>query len=324
VIDNYKKIVDSITASEELQNKTIFMLKNKANENNKLNNTFSSKKRNVYAYKIRAVAACFLIVAISITVFYRDSFLPTSKLTVIRETPKSKNPQKQKLPESKKTLTYAPGTVQARIMTEEVSSINSGGSADFKAPAYKNIKEIYGASENVIKGYVYSTDYTWYTSDAFTTLYTKSIITIQKSYKGKLKAGDKITVVEHGGVTTLGEWIKKTSVKEYKSFEKVPVNFDPYNGKSPNTLVDYTGFRGISAMKTGQDVVLFLNADNFEFLGENDKTGYRMVQFDAGKMVLKNGVYQAVISSYSKGIVKDESCTEGEIDNLMKSAESNH
>jgi len=313
VIDNYKKMIDSITASEELQNKTILMLKNKANENNKINTTFNSNRRNICAYKICATAACFLIVALSVAVFYRDSFLPNSTFAVRRQTP-----------ESKKTLTYAPGTVQSRIMTEEASSISHRGTADRIAPVYKNTKEIYAASENVIKGYVYSTEYIWYTSDAFTTLYTKSVIAIEKSYKGKLIAGEKIMVFEHGGVTTLGEWIKKTSSKEYKSFEKVPKNYDPYNGKSPNTLVNYTGLTGISTMRTGQDVVLFLNTENFEFLGQNDKTGYRMVQFDAGKMVLKDGVYQSVISPDSKGIVKDESCAEGEIDNLMKSSESSN
>lgn len=316
MIDDYKKVIDNITASKELQNKTIFNLKNKANENNKLNSTFNSKKRNVFAYKMCTAAACFLIIALSLAVFYRDSFLPTSKLAVISETPKSKNPH------NKKTLEYAPGTVQARIMTEEVTIINLSGTVDRKAPVYRNIKEIFAASENVIKGYVYSTEYIWYTSDTFTTLYTESVITIEKSYKGQLIAEEKITVFEHGGVTTLGNWIEETSVSDYKSFEKVPKDYDPYNGKSPNTLVDYTGFSGISTMRTGQDVVLFLNTDNFESLGQNDKTKYRMVQFDSGKMVLKNGIYQAAISHDSKDLVKDESFVEGEIDNVMKYAKS--
>jgi hypothetical protein len=43
---------------------------------------------------------------------------------------------------------------------------------------------------------------------------------------------------------------------------------------------------------------------------------------NAGKMVLKNGIYQAAISHGSKDLVKDESFVEGEIDNVMKYAKS--
>jgi hypothetical protein len=220
---------------------------------------------------------------------------------------------------NKKTVEYSPDTVQARILKEEAIILNSSSTADYAGPIYRNISQRFLNSQNVIRGHVYSTDYFW----QGTQLYTKSAVLIEKNYKGALKAGDKITVIEHGGITTLGNWVKNASVNEYKSFEKTPKNYDPYHGKSPNTLVDYGGIAGISTMRTGQGVVLFLVPDSYAFFGKNGEPGYKIKGYDGGKMVLKDGTYQSLVSPWFKDIVKVESCAESEIDNLIEQATNN-
>lgn len=316
MINDYKKTVDRITASEQLKNTTIMKLKNKKSENSHI-----SRKRRIYPYKLSAAVLCIFIAVSGAVTLYKGNFVQSSKMFIRNNDINTEVAETNKDTEDKKIMAYAPDSVQARIMTEEAVSMDKSAMVDRLAPKSKNIKERYANSQNVIKGYVYSTEYFWNINSVANQLYTKSVITIEKSYKGALKPGEKVTIIEHGGVTTLKDWIEKTSVKEYKDFEKEPEKFDPYQGKLPNTLVDYAGFFGIKPMRTGQEVVLFLVPDSYAAFGKNGTPGYRLVEGDGGKMVLEKGIYKTKIAPDDvKGFIKNESCAESDIDNLIKAA----
>jgi hypothetical protein len=322
MIDDYKRAVDNIKASKQLENKTIKLIMDKANENVKHKGTFTRKSNR---YKINMAAACLLLAILAAAAFYKGTILSNNKVSESSKNSKIENPIAIEQAADKKVKEYSPDSVQARIMKEEAVSFDGSALADRMAPKNKNIKDRYANSQNVIKGYIYSTEYFWSTNELFSDLYTKSVVVVEKSYKGALKPGDKFTIIEIGGITTLKDWIEKTSYKEKKDFEKIPENYDPYQGKNPNTLVDYAGLLGIKPMRPAQEVVLFLVSDSYEFFGKNGEPGYRLVESDGGKMVLEDGRYETKIAPEDikaiKPIIEAESCAENEIDNLMKYAQ---
>lgn len=321
MIESYKKAVDNIKASEELEEKTIRLITEEAKgKTNRLTNI--RRKRISYGL---ALAACLLLVALGSAAFYREVTLSDSKVAKNNKGTEVDNSKTNGAEQTKIVKEYAAGSVQSRIMKEEPVSFDSTATVDKIALINRNIKDRYANSQNVIKGYVYSTEYFWNKNEMFSDLWTKSVIVVEKSYKGQLKPGDKFVIFEHGGVTTLKDWIENTSTKEKKDFEVIPENYDPYQGKDPNTLIDYAGFFGIKTMRPAQEVVLFLVKENYEFLGKNGEPGYRLVEGDGGKMVLENGRYQTKISpDDNKSIIKDESCAEYEIDNLIKTAQGDN
>jgi hypothetical protein len=214
-------------------------------------------------------------------------------------------------------MIYSSNTIQYRLQNEKPTSIDNSATVDVIAPSHTNIKSLYGSSDGVIKGYVYSTEYFWAKSQPITTLYTKSVIVIEKSYKPGIKQGDKITVFETGGVTTLKDYVENTSVNEKKDFETKPENFDPYFGKSPDQLIDYKNFFGISALRTGQEAVLFLRRDDSRDLGQYSGLVYWVNSAEGGKMILDKGTYSQIIPKVYNTLIESNSVGENNLDKLI-------
>ncbi|MDP4178456.1 MAG: hypothetical protein Q8900_08980 [Bacillota bacterium] len=330
MLEDYKEIMDKVLVSSKLEDNTIKKLRSKSNKHSNQNKLVSSKneymkKDSGFLRKFGIFAACIAILILTTALFNKVQTLRnpehSKKAEIAVHNPTIKDGTAL---HKKQTIIYSPNTVQYRLQTENPLSISNSASAsvDLKAPAHTNIQSLFTYSDSVVKGYVYSTDYFWVHTDFFKTLYTKSVIIVEKSYKSGIKQDDKITVFESGGVTTLKDYIDNTSDNEKKDFETKPSDFDPYFGKSPDTLIDidYKSLSGISAMRTNQEVVLFLKQDNFQNFGVYSGLGYWVESNEGGKMLLDKSIYKQIIPEVYSTLINDNSIGENNIDKLMKYA----
>lgn len=113
------------------------------------------------------------------------------------------------------------------------------------AKIYKNSNELAIESELVIKGRVEKSNYvlsSHYNVD------TKSTVVIDEVYKGELKPGDRISVIESGGIIPKGIYSNAISMEKFGT---------EASDKDDTTLIDVR-FDGYKVMEEGEKVVLFL------------------------------------------------------------------
>jgi len=109
-------------------------------------------------------------------------------------------------------------------------------------------------------------------------MYTLSHVKVEEVFKGDLKKGEEILIVELGGRTTFGEHEKNCDIEE-KAFEQ---------GKErlPDDYKLVTGVDGFFSLKEGEQVLLFLG-DESGFLKEVTEPLYSIIGGYDGKLFLQ-------------------------------------
>lgn len=110
---------------------------------------------------------------------------------------------------------------------------------------FNNSEEVADYSEIAIKGKVEKTQYVL----DICNVYTKSTVVIEEVYKGDLKVGDEIFVIETGGFIPKG--VLSNAITMYKYGNEADDKDDP-------TILDIR-YDDNKVMEEGEQVVLFLN-----------------------------------------------------------------
>lgn len=130
-------------------------------------------------------------------------------------------------------------------------------------------------------------------------LYTRSEIEIIKVYKGNLKKGDIISVIEYGGITSYEDYCIGVGIED-KDF----INED--TSSIPDDMVVAQGTDGHFPIKPDQEVLLFAKNMN-GFLKDYDGPLYEIINSYDGKFYKQaDGSYARSLSSNTDKLVFTE------------------
>lgn len=175
-----------------------------------------------------------------------------------------------------------------------------------KVKNYQDLESLANASEQIFSGKCISSKPVFQND----TLYTLSKVKIKKVFTGTLAEGDIVNIIEMGGRTTVGEYVKGCNIEE-KAFEvgseRLPDNY--------NLVV---GIDGFFPLEKNEEVLLFVG-DTSGFLKEFDEPLYDVIGAIDGKLYRKQeGMYSKVKPSSKDEREFDDSLLTISEDDLSK------
>ncbi|MDC3418679.1 hypothetical protein [Aquibacillus salsiterrae] len=183
------------------------------------------------------------------------------------------------------------------VEEKETQNIERIEQTAYLEKTYNSVDELTNASDFIIQGEVLATD----SFDYNTSTYTKSSIKVTNSYKGNFNTGVLITVIEPGGITTLGA---------LKNYTNGKLDVDKEEIQKPVEIV----FNGIPVMKTEQKVIIFGKRPNTNYL--IDEEYYFVVGAYQGKFNIKGDSVERFTTG--KGVYKSLKMSRTDIETKIK------
>ena len=146
--------------------------------------------------------------------------------------------------------------------------LQSMGTADLTKP-YETVEDAIAAAEVICLGTVETAEYVLDGS----TVYTKSVLTVEKSYKGDLTAGDEIVVKELDGFIPSDKYNEAVQLEKYGEAEE-------YSGDVETLDIRLNGYK---VLEKGERVILLLLENNKLTHEGFEGTTYESIRLWQGK-----------------------------------------
>lgn len=172
--------------------------------------------------------------------------------------------------------------------------------------AYSNSQEVANAADFVIRGKVEETEFVLDGS----TVFTKSTVLIEESYKGSLKKGAKIFVKELGGFVDSDIYANAVSVEKYGK---------PVEKSNSSELLDLR-VDGYKVMEKGESVVLFLVKTTESELEQFKKDTFEPIRAWQGKLLYHEEIdaYAPFIPKAEKNLINSETFKQSDLNIFTK------
>ena len=183
--------------------------------------------------------------------------------------------------------------------TDTIPSVY-GGKVDF-ASHYDSVESLVNKSTLIVQAKVISLDY----FDFNTHTFTKAKVRVLNSYNDKVKAGDVVTFVDTGGITTMDK-LKLNSGGEGKP------GATPITEKDKNTKVQVL-FDGCPLLKLNDELFIFGVEDKEDFYKLSEQY-YGIIGSYQGKFVVKGDS----VERYSNGDISPLKMSKLDIDERIR------
>jgi hypothetical protein len=187
---------------------------------------------------------------------------------------------------------------QGYIVENKVASMEKiptgTGAASFQSEILKTIpntiEKLANKSEIIIKGQVIGVRYFEYKSRVLTGrrmgIYTESKIKVLRSYNDKVQAGDVLTFVEEGGITT-----KYKYYETIDTLDKFPLSNEEIEKAKKEYVMTDGYYSGVPVMNPNDYIVIFGVEDKEENYGLPEKT-YISYFSSLGKFKFKDNMVE--------------------------------